>query len=183
MTDYVLFPEQRPFSGSPPTRQPRRSNSRRGSSLVEGALVLLPFMALMLGIIDFAMPIFLQSLFANAVREGVRYAVTHQTTFNGTSYSTQSAAIKAVVQSNSLGFLTGTSASAVQVKYFASMSPFGERTGTGANKSGNIVEVSVNGFNWTWIAPIWRTSSPLSISVSSSDRLEPIAGGGTLPTP
>lgn len=166
------------------TGKPRRLGSRRGASMVETALVLLPFMALMLAIIDFAMPIFLQSLMANAVREGSRFAITHQTSYQGVTYSTQTAAIKAVVQANALGFLAGTTgASKIQVRYFASASPFGERTGTGANRPGNIVEVGVTGYNWLWILPLWRTASPLGINISSSGRLEPLPGGVSPPTP
>lgn len=141
-------------------------------------------MAMTLAIVDFSMPIFLQSLFANAVREGCRFGITHQTTYNGTSYSTQTAAIKAAVQANSLGFLSGTTGAAlISVKYYGAASPFGQLTGNGANAAGNILEVSVTGYTWGWIAPIWRTASPLSISASSADRLEPMAGGVALPAP
>jgi hypothetical protein len=162
----------------------KRVRSRRGASLVEAALVLLPFMALMLAIIDFAMPIFLNSLMANAAREGSRFAITHQTSYNGVNYTTHTAAIKAVVQANSMGFLAGPlGASKIQVKYFASAPPFGEQTGVGANKPGNIVEVSVSGYNWLWIAPLWRTANPLSITAGSSGRLEPLSAGASPPAP
>lgn len=152
--------------------------------MVETSLVLLPFMALMLAAADFAMPIFLQSLLANAVREGSRFGITHQTTYNGVTYGTQTAAIKAVVQSHAMGFLSGSSGAArIQVKYFSATPPFGERTGAGANRAGNIVEVSVTGYNWLWLAPLWRTSSPLGISVSSAGRLEPLGAGISPPAP
>src|SRR4030088_2776968 len=84
-----------------------RSGRQSGSVIVELSFVLVPFLAMMLAIGEFAMPIFLQSTFNAAVREGVRFGVTYNTTYNGTGYSTQTDAIKAVVQANGLGFLQG----------------------------------------------------------------------------
>ena len=161
-----------------------RGRSQRGATLVEAALVFLPFMAMMLAIVDFSMPIFLRSTFTHAVREGVRFGITHQTTYNSVSYSTQTAAIQAVVQANAMGFLAGSSGlSLIQVNYYAASSPFGQVTGTGANAGGNIVEVAISGYNWGWIVPIWRTNTPLAVGGISSDRLEPMAAGTSLPAP
>lgn len=161
-----------------------RGRSERGAAMVEAALVFLPFMAMMMAIVDFSMPIFLRSTFSHAVREGVRFGITHQSTYNSASYASQTAAIQAVVQGNAMGFLAGASGlTLIQVKYYAASSPFGQVTGAGANAGGNIVEVAVSGFNWGWIVPIWRTNTPLAVGAISADRLEPMASGTSLPTP
>lgn len=151
---------------------------------MELALVLTPLMAMLLAIVDFSLPIFLRSTFTAAVREGVRFGITYNLTYNGTAYSSQSAAIKAVVQGNSMGFLSGTSgAGYIYVNYYSPVSPFGQLTGPGANSPGNILEVTIQGFQTLPIAPIWRSGSPFTISAISSDRLEMLPPGMSPPTP
>jgi len=163
---------------------PRPLSGERGAGMVELALVLVPLMAIMLAIVDFSFPIFLRSTFTAAVREGCRFGITYQLTYNGTTYTSQTAAIKAVVQGNSMGFLAGASgASLIQVNYYSPVSPFSQLTGTGANASGNILEVTISGFTWSSIAPIWRSNTPFSISAISADRLETLPSGTALPTP
>jgi Flp pilus assembly protein TadG len=160
------------------------SQRRRGTVIVELSFTLVPFLAMMFAIGDFAMPIFLHSTFTAAVREGVRFGVTYNTTYNGTTYSTQTDAIKAVVQANGLGFLAGSSGlSQISVKYYLPVSPFGQVTGTGANANGNILEVSIAGFNWLPMAPVGRMASALSVGAISSDRLESLGVGAARPTP
>ena len=66
------------------------------------ALSFTPLFALMLGVFELALPIFKKSTFSSAVREGCRYG-------------TQTAAIKAVVQANAMGFLAGTRANDINV--------------------------------------------------------------------
>jgi len=171
-----------------------RNKSRCGNTLVELALVLTPLFALLLAIIEVSMPIFKKSTFVSAVREGCRYGITYQTTYNGTSYTSQSAAIKAVVQANSMGFLADTSN--IHVNYYLSSSPFTDVTAGGsgivANNDGNIIQVSISGYTHSWIAPIvWGysgqtfsvTQGSLPILASSADRLETLPVGSTRPAP
>jgi Flp pilus assembly protein TadG len=161
------------------------SRRRRGAVIVELAFTLVPFLAMMFAIAEFAMPIFLHSTFNAAVREGVRFGVTYNTTYNGTSYSTQTDAIKAVVQANGLGFLQGsTGLSQIVVKYYLPVSPYGQVTGAGANANGNLLEVSIAGFNWLSMAPIGQYLAPtLAVGAISSDRLESLGVGALRPTP
>jgi hypothetical protein len=134
---------------------------------------------MILAIIDFSMPIFLRSTFAHAVREGARYAITYQTQ-GGLS---QTDSIKQVVQYNAAGFLPGTEGlSRITVKYY-SPTTFAEVTGPTANRDGNIVEVAVRGYEWGWIAPLWRGNTPITINVASSDRLEVLPHGTPRPLP
>jgi Flp pilus assembly protein TadG len=158
----------------------RRTRGRRGNAMVEFCIVFLPLMALLVAIVDFSMPIFLRCTFTHAVREGSRYGITFQTV----SGLSQTDSIKRVVQQNAMGFLAGTSGlSQIAVRYYLPTGTFSQVTGPGANADGNIVEVTIQNYNWTWIAPIWRGANPLSITVSSSNRLETLPRNLTRPTP
>jgi Flp pilus assembly protein TadG len=159
---------------------------------VEFALVLTPFFALALTTIELSLPIFKKSTFENAVREGCRFGITYQTTFNGTTYTSMTSAIKAVVQANAMGFLSD--ATVIHVNYFNSVS-FADVTGSGtgvANADGNIIQVSVSGYTHSWIAPVawfWGSTTfqinpaPLTIAAVSADRLESLPPGTTRPAP
>ena len=175
-------------------RAARRNKTRSGNTLVELALVLTPMFALLLAIIEVSLPIFKKSTFVDAVREGCRYGITYQTTYNGTSYSSQSAAIKQVVLANSMGFLSDTSD--IHVNYYLSTSPFTDVTAGGngivPNNDGNIIQVSITGYTHTWIDPInWSyegksfsvTQGSLPIIAVSADRLETLPIGSTRPSP
>jgi Flp pilus assembly protein TadG len=162
-----------------------------GNTLVELALVLMPLLGLSLSIVELSLPIFKKSTFVNAVREGCRYGITFQTTYNGTVYASQTAAIKAVVEANSMGFLNASNANLINVKYYDQVT-FTEVTGTpSANSDGNILEVSVSGYSHNWINPVnWFygstsfqvTRNPLSINAISADRLESLPSGSTRPS-
>jgi Flp pilus assembly protein TadG len=170
----------------------RRRTRQAGNSFLEMALVITPFFALTLSIIELSLPIFEKSTFTDAVREGCRYGITFQTAYNGTNYTSQTAAITAVVENNSMGFINSSNANLVSVQYYDSTS-FANVTGTSsANADGNILVVSISGFTHNWINPInWVsggttfsvTSNPLTISATSADRLETLPVGATRPSP
>jgi Flp pilus assembly protein TadG len=186
-------PRSKAMNRSQESNRKKRA-AQRGNTMLELALILTPMFALLLAIVELAMPIFKKSTFQDAVREGVRYGITYQTTYNGTTYSSQTAAIKAVVQYNSMGFLAGTSgANQIYVKYYSPVSPFTDVTSSSsANADGNIIEVSVQGYTNSWIDPIaWSygrtsfqvTGTPLTVAASSADRLETLPVGSTRPSP
>jgi Flp pilus assembly protein TadG len=139
---------------------------RRGAALVELPLVLIPLVALWVGIIDFSFGIFLKGTFQHAVREGVRYAVTSRTEPG----MGQDASIQQVVQRNAMGFLNGEAGAArIHIRYYVP----GTLAETQSNAGGNIVEVSVEGYTWNWIAPVLRRDmAPLAVVARSSDRME-----------
>jgi hypothetical protein len=104
--------------------------------------------------------------------------------FEGVTHSSQTAAIKAVVQHHAMGFLNGEeNLDKIHVRYFQPEAPFAEVSGPGANASGNLLQVSIDDYEWEWIAPLWRTRSPLSINAISADRLETLPAGAPVPTP
>lgn len=169
-----------PDSRGQGVRERRVSETRRrkqpGHALMEGGLVLIPFFALFFAIVDYGMAIFLKNTFQHAVREGVRYAVTYQT-LNGSTG--QDASIKSVVQTNAMGFLNGTNANLIQIHYYDGRT----LVETGMNSPGNIVEVSVQGYQWGVIAPLLRSASPITLTAFSSDRMEALPDGVFSPPP
>jgi hypothetical protein len=155
--------------------RPQLRGGRRGNAFLELALVILPLLAILLAILDFGFAVFLRSTFQHAVREGVRYAVTSRTA-PGLGHD---ASIKAVVQRNTLAFLSGESGlSKIYIRYYVP----GSLAETQSNAGGNIVEISVEGYTWQWMAPLWRSAfPPLTIRARSSDRMEPSPSGGPPP--
>jgi len=156
----------------------RRRNKSRGSAIVEMGLVMITFLALVLATVDFGMAIFVKATLQHAVREGVRYAITYQMAA-GLKHDDS---IKAVVMQQSMGILQGTTgASQIYIRYFDPANPGTELSGVGSNAPQSIVQVSVEGYQWKWFAPIWRSATPLSIYVMSADRMETLPGGLTAP--
>jgi Flp pilus assembly protein TadG len=166
-------------SGAPVSRRRRRSG---GNAILEAVFTLLPTFAIVLAFVDFGLMIFRWSTLQNAVREGVRYAVTFQTiTGDG-----QDLSIETTVQNNALGFVTTTdNPQTIYVKYF-NPTTLAQVT-TGGNIPGNVVQVSVQGVSYSWIStlsgsyggsvPFYRSSTPLTLNVYSSDILGGLPAG------
>lgn len=158
---------------------------RTGSACIELALIFLPLFAVLFAFVDFSMPIFLRSTLQSAVRAGVRYAVTYRT---GSGLG-QDDSIRQVVQQNALGFLDGPAgAASITIDYYPPTDLSDPVTGAGSNAPGNVVEVSVSNYTWSWVAPLsggfnpgYYSRSPLSISVSSADRMESLPAGALSP--
>lgn len=133
-------------------------------------LVIVPFFAFVLLVMDVALAVFCKASLQYAVREGVRYAVTSQTM----SGMGQDASIKTVVQQNSMGFLQGFGgASTIVIQYYTPDT----LTPTASNAGGNIVEISVQGYSLSPLAPLLRSANPIVMTVRSSDRMESSLGG------
>jgi Flp pilus assembly protein TadG len=167
------------------SRKLRRSH-RGGSTIVEAAVIFLPFLAMFFAIFDFGMALFMQNTMQFAVRQGVRYAITSQTITG----SNQDASINAVVQQDSFGFLSylgagGTNPSCVGTAYgraCVNISYYRQTlgtpptltlvTGTGSNSQSNLVQITVSGLNYNWMIPLLRSATPLTFSVSSAAIME-----------
>ena len=160
----------------PGLRALARRGTQRGSAALEGALVILPLMAIGFALLDFPLGIFIQNTLRNAVREGVRYAITQQTGANG-----QDAAIKTVVEQNSMGFInendiTGSNPTTTFSVTYYDKATLAAVAGAGSNGQGNICVVTVT-IQRKWMAPLWRSTGLLSFSASSSDVMEAPPGG------
>lgn len=161
-----------------------RRQRQAGSSYVEAALVLVPFFALLFGIVDFGTSIFIRSTLQNAVSAGVRYAVTFQTQ----SGQCMDNSIRLATQANAMGFLgnsTTPNTTAIDVKYYSSSNLSTPLTGA-ANQPFNVVEVTAN-YSWSWLSTLsgvfggQRNATPLNIVAYSSDRLGGLPPGTTPP--
>jgi Flp pilus assembly protein TadG len=149
----------------------RRSRSQGGSAMLEGALIILPLLAIGFALLDFPLAIFIQNTLRNAVREGVRFAITEQTGPGG-----QDAAIISTVENNSIGFLNNNALTSnpptatITIQYYNPIS-LASASGVGSNAQGNICVVTAT-IQHTWMVPIWQSSSPLTFTASSSDVME-----------
>ena len=168
--------EHRKTCRSPEKTVLARRVTQRGSAALEGSLVILPLMAIGFALLDFPLGIFIQNTLRNAVREGVRFAITQQTGSNG-----QDAAIKSVVEQNSMGFvnendITGSNPTTAFTVTYYDRSTLNVVTGAGSNSQGNICVITVT-IQRKWMAPLWRGTGLLSFSASSSDVMEAPPGG------
>jgi Flp pilus assembly protein TadG len=148
--------------------------------MLEGALIILPLLAIGFALLDYPLAIFIQNTLRNAVREGARYAITQQTGGNG-----QDAAIQNVVEQNSMGFLNNASLTAtpptatITIQYYDASS-LALVSGSGSNAAGNICVVTAT-IQHSWMVPIWRGSGLMTFTASSSDVME-APPNGVLPS-
>jgi Flp pilus assembly protein TadG len=167
----------------------KKRRRQKGQAALETVLVILPLFAVLLGILDFSVAIFVMDTMEYAAREGVRYAVLQ----NAGATGHQDDAIRLAVKNNSLGFLTSTSDSLIHIDYY-SLNPATNTwtsagSGSGSNAGGNLVKVSVQGFSWLWMAAgSWSCadalrngcasySPSLSIKAASADIMQGCPGG------
>jgi Flp pilus assembly protein TadG len=137
---------------------------------MEGVLVLLPTFALLFSFIDFGLMFYRWSTLQNAVREGVRYAITFDTDNDPTNApqpgQSQSAAIKARVQTYAMGIVKANdSPQTIFVNFYTTANP--NTPVSGGNIPGNIVEVSVVSPSFRWMIPL---SGTLPRSSASTDK-------------
>jgi Flp pilus assembly protein TadG len=150
-------------------RSGRRQRGRRGAEVLEAALIIVPLFGILFLLLDLSMVIFIRSTFQHAVREGVRYAITGA---NDTG-PCQDDSIKAVVKKSALGFLNSTTASAQIHVHF-------QNPVSGAvsdNQYGNIVQVSVEGYKFTALAPFQRLNQNPLVWARAYDMMEAVPGG------
>lgn len=145
--------------------------------MLEFAFTMLPTFALIFAFVDFGLLMFRWATLQNAVREGCRYAITFQT---GSGLG-QDASVEAVVQQYAMGIVgTTDNPQDIFVKYY-SPTNLNTAIASGGNVPGNIVEVSVQGVSWSWLAPLsgsyggnvpyLRSTTPVTLNIYSSDIL------------
>ena len=157
---------------TPPGPTPRR-RKQRGHALLEGTLVMIPFFAFFLAIIDFGLAIFMRNLFQHAVREAVRAGVTYQLQPS----MGHDSSIKQVVLNNSMGFLAAHP-ERIHIRYY---DPNNNLQETASNRPGMILEVSVEGQTFGVLAPLLRAATPIPLDVRASDRMESLPQNTPLP--
>jgi Flp pilus assembly protein TadG len=145
-----------------------RRARQKGAELVEASLVVVPLFAITFLLIDLSMVVYLRSTFQQAVREGVRYAITGQ----NTTGPCQDDSIKSIVKTNAVGWLKNSPASAtIHVRFLSPVD--GSATN---NASGNIVEVSVESYHYGPLAPFQRVNLPVQLTARAYDVMETIPG-------
>ena len=166
--------------------RPVLAKPERGAAMVELAITLMPFLIFVLAIVDFGVAIFMQNTAQSAVRAGVRYAITSQRLTVSGSLVGQDQSIREVVKSQSMGFLNyllplgHTLDQHIDVTFYDQVTLL-PVTGTGSNRGGNIVQISVTGLSYLWMAPLVRGSNFFQIVASSADAMEASPIGGPPP--
>jgi len=145
-----------------------RRKGCRGAEVIEVALIIVPLFGMIFLTLDLSMAVFLRSTFQHAVREGVRYGITGA---NDTG-PCQDDSIKAIVKQRALGFLNSTTnAQKIHVRFTSPV------TGSQSdNAPGNIIQVSVEGYQFTPLAPFQRPGKPY-MWARAYDVMEPYPGG------
>lgn len=209
----------RPIKRLGGARHCSRRAKQSGNTILESALILLPMLALFLGLIDVSFATFLQSSLTSATRSAARLAITFPSTYNGTSCSSSEAACTiAAVQANAVG-VPNLSTSYISVSYYTAANlstPVATCNSAGTctynsvcgssgnaactngslditlasgvvvnyvNQPGNIVDVSVSGYPWNWMAPMkgYTAGTGLTMNASSVDVLSGLAPGVSTP--
>ncbi len=127
-----------------------RKNRRRGSTIVQVAIVLPVILLLLFGILEYSRYVMLLQIMTNAAREGCRYAVMHTdpVVINSTTYGSATSNVDTIVSS----MLGGQTLSSQTINIYAS-DALGNNTGTWENASaGQWITVQITG-NFTSILP------------------------------
>lgn len=142
----------------------RRAKSEKGAEMVEFALMLLPVFALLFLIINVAWVIFTRACLQEAVRAGVRYAITGES----------DAAVQTYTQQHSFGVISN--ACSVSVQYF---SPTSLSTPVSGFAAGDVVEVSISNMGVRPLAPLLISPAAFPLSASASDIMQTPPTGAT----
>ncbi len=188
------------------SRAQRRLGKESGNAILETAVIFLPMMAIFLGIVDVSLAVYIQTTLTEATREGARFAITFQSSYNGNSCATsQASCIAQVVQNYTVGLPQGLPSSYITVNYYTAnnlTSPVevcnnGTCTQTGtlpqtlsngtvvnyANQPGNIVSVVVSGYPWNWLVPLkgYSAGTGVTLGAESVQVLGALAVGTSVP--
>jgi len=126
-------------------------------------LITLVMFALIFLLMDISLSLFIKSTLTEAARDGVRFGITEQL-LSGDTYLSDS--INKVVKASALGFISNAGCQ-VTINYY---NPYGGATTTATG--GDILQVQINGYQYTPLGAILKSSAPVSISVQASDVME-----------
>ena len=153
---------------------------------MEFTLSFMPFLAMVLVLLDIAWAVFAKSTLTYAVRAGLRQGITITGTQAAAASSNLTAMVKSTVQQNALGLLAGSSGLAkIKVHFYQPADPSVNAAPTqvdaaaNANQPMNIMQVSIEGFALSPLVPrlfTWRQAvdnASTSIAATSYDLIEP----------
>jgi hypothetical protein len=161
--------------------QTRRWHRQKGAETLAGALAMIVIIPFIVVLIDVGWGVFTKVTLQHAVREGVRFAVTNQVASDGNGGNLGHLdSIKGVVLTYAGGVLQGQE-DKVTVKFFRGAT-LDEDSGPQPNRGGNVVMVSVEGYEYQPLIPInklpgWseleiKPNNPIVITVHAADRME-----------
>jgi len=169
----------------------RQTPGENGNAIMEFAIVIFPFFALIFGILSITYAIFLQGVLQNACREAARWAITfNRGTYDGINCATsQAPCITQVAEDNAFGFLSGTNSQYIQINYYPPFNLNTAITNTALpitstdpsfanviymNQTYNVIVVSVSGYPVSWLAPFpgYLNQNNFTMSASASDVLQ-----------
>lgn len=164
-------------------------NRRRrcgGAEAIEFALCFLPLLIMLFMLLDVTWAIFVKSTLEYAARTGVRYGITVTGTQATAANSNLTAMVKATVQSNALGLLSGSAGLAkIKVNYLQPPAVGSTAAATDVSTTatgdlpGNIIQVSIQGFTLLPLAPrLFSWNQPADTSATlvgavAADLIEP----------
>jgi Flp pilus assembly protein TadG len=97
----------------------RRRRRQGGNAALEGALILLPMFAIILGIAEFSLSMFIMGLLQEDARTTARYISTFNMTYNSATYSTQTSLAQQMMIDGSLGFINANNVGTyLQVNFY-----------------------------------------------------------------
>lgn len=167
LIDERTSPGAKPVAHKP---RRRRANRRKGSTIVQAAIVLPVVLMFLFGILEYSRYVMLLQVMTNAAREGCRYAVMHTdpVTINSTTYGSATSNVTTIVN-NSLG---GQTLSNQTINIYAS-DALGNSQGTWENASaGSFITVQITG-NFVSILPKFLgMSSTIPITAEAVMRSE-----------
>jgi Flp pilus assembly protein TadG len=164
-----------------------RARRTRGAELLEFTFVFLPLLAMTTVLLDTAWAVFVKATLQYAVRAAVRSGITitgTQATAAGSDLTTM---VKGIVQSKSLGLLSGSTGLAkIKVHYFQPPAPGSTAAAVDVSTqaSGNtplyIMQVSVEGYSLAALLPrvySWKPGgvdkNATVLNVKAADLIEP----------
>jgi Flp pilus assembly protein TadG len=165
------------------TKAVRRGKRESGNAMLEGALYFLPLMALIFGILDFSMALFITGALQEAARDACRFTTTYNLTYNGTTYTTQTKAAQAVVNYYFPDDLTTPATCATNCDHTWTDSKGNSSTVNYDNQPGDVVEVRVVGFPWNWMVPLpwFMPGKSITLGAEAADILQSLPSTLTAP--
>jgi Flp pilus assembly protein TadG len=142
-------------------RRGPKCGSRRGSEIVEGMIMMLPFLALVFIIIDASYGLFINATLQYAVQAGVTVASTDSNTAAGVMSDVQNA-----VNTKSLNLIPASSV--VVTFYTPDMNPAGGNPVP--NQTGNVVQASVT-YPFSPLAPLFRSGAAITLTATAASVL------------
>jgi hypothetical protein len=133
--------------------------SQKGSEVLEFALVIVPFLAMVAVLLAMSWAVFVKSSMQRAVRVAVEQGVSLSSSQLGQG-ACLTDTVKGIVQQNSVGMLQGSSGLAsIKVNYFQPPAPGSNgavtdvSTQSNADAPGNIMQVSIQNFSLNPLMP------------------------------